>query len=192
MDGHFVPNISFGPFVVECLRRHVPEVNFDCHMMTTNPEKWVDQVAKSLVPNKPSSVTYTFHLETTEERNITQAVIDDVKAKGMNVGLAISPATDVKLLLQYCDQIHLALIMTVVPGKGGQKFMQEMCEKIRIIRESYPKLDIEVDGGVKPETVDFATKAGANLLVSGSGVFKAKNMKESIEIMRNSVKTNSR
>lgn len=160
-------------------------------MMTTHPEKWVEAVAKAGVKNKPELTTYTFHLEATEERGITQDVIDSIKKHGMRVGAAVSPATDVKVLLKYGDQIDMALIMTVVPGKGGQKFMVEMCEKVRTIREAYPKLDIEVDGGVKPATVDEATKAGANLIVSGSGVFKAKNMKVAIETMRNSVTNNS-
>lgn len=186
MDGHFVPAISFGPYVIECLRRHLPEVAFDCHMMTSHPEKWVAGVAKAQ-GSKPGLLTYTFHLETTESRGITQAVIDDIKANDMKVGLSISPDTPVEALLEYADQIDLALIMTVYPGRGGQSFMEDMMGKVRTVRAKFPDIDIEVDGGVKPATVDAAAKAGANLIVSGSGVFKAADMAESISTMKRSV-----
>lgn len=186
MDGHFVPNISFGPYVIECLRRHVPDVPFDCHMMTSEPENWVAGVAKAQ-GSKAGLLTYTFHLETTESRNKTQEVIDSIKANNMRVGLSISPDTPVEELLKYADQIDLALVMTVHPGKGGQSFMEDMMSKVRKIRELYPNLDIEVDGGVKPATVDAAAEAGANLIVSGSGVYKAKDMAESIATMKRSV-----
>ncbi|GBG27009.1 Ribulose-phosphate 3-epimerase [Hondaea fermentalgiana] len=186
MDGHFVPNISFGPYVIECLRRHVPDIPFDCHMMTSEPENWVAGVAKAQ-GSKPGLLTYTFHLETTEERGNTQQVIDDIKSHGMRVGLGISPDTPVETLLKYGDQIDLALIMTVHPGKGGQSFMENMMSKVRKVRELYPEMDIEVDGGVKPATIDAAAEAGANLIVSGSGVYKASDMAESISTMRRSV-----
>mmetsp|Transcript_13620 Transcript_13620/g.15502 ORF Transcript_13620/g.15502 Transcript_13620/m.15502 type:complete len:229 (-) Transcript_13620:747-1433(-) len=186
MDGHFVPKISFGPYVIECLRRHVPDTPFDCHMMTSEPEKWVVETAKAQ-GKKGGLLTYTFHLEATEPRGITQEVIDSIKANNMKVGLSISPATPVETLLKYADQIDMALIMTVVPGKGGQSFMEDMMDKVRTVRKAYPNLDIEVDGGVKPATIDKAAAAGANLIVSGSGVYKAKDMSESISIMKRSV-----
>jgi len=186
MDGHFVPNISFGPYVIQCLRKHVPDVPFDCHMMTTHPENWVEAVSKAQ-GSKPGLLTYTFHLEATEERGMTQKVIDMVKSHNMRVGLTLSPDTPIEALLKYADQLDLALIMTVYPGKGGQSFMENMMSKVTTLRSKYPDLDIEVDGGVKPATVDAAAKAGANLIVSGSGVYKAKDMTESISIMKRSV-----
>jgi len=186
MDGHFVPNISFGPYVIQCLRKHVPDVPFDCHMMTSEPEKWVEGIAKAQ-GNEPGLTTYTFHLEATEPRGKTQEVIDMCRKCDLRVGLTISPDTPVEDLLKYADQIDLALIMTVYPGKGGQSFMDDMMSKVRTLREQYPDLDIEVDGGVKPATVDAAAEAGANLIVSGSGVYKAKDMAESISVMRRSV-----
>mmetsp|Transcript_9684 Transcript_9684/g.12082 ORF Transcript_9684/g.12082 Transcript_9684/m.12082 type:complete len:246 (+) Transcript_9684:173-910(+) len=186
MDGHFVPKISFGPYVIECLRRHVPDIAFDCHMMTSEPEKWVEETAKAQGVTG-GLLTYTFHLEATEPRGKTQEVIDAIKANDMKVGLSISPATPVEQLLKYADQLDLALIMTVIPGKGGQSFMEDMMEKVKAVRKAYPDLDIEVDGGVKPATVDKAAAAGANLIVSGSGVYKAKDMAESISTMRRSV-----
>lgn len=172
-------------------------------MMTTHPEHWVKEVAKSLNLNMQSSpspgneqkstgtVSYTFHLEATEERGKTKELISSIKAEGMKVGIAISPSTPVSSLFPYCDsnEVDIVLIMTVVPGKGGQSFISEMCEKVKVLRERYPTIDIEVDGGIKPtqETVDEVAKAGANLIVSGSGVFKAKDMSQSISIMKRSV-----
>ncbi|KAG7358527.1 ribulose-phosphate 3-epimerase [Nitzschia inconspicua] len=186
MDGHFVPNISFGPYVIECLRKHIPDVFFDCHMMTSEPEKWVEKVAKAQ-GSKPGLLCYTFHYEATEPRGKTQEVIDLIKQHNMKVGLTVSPDTPVEALLKYADQIDLALVMTVYPGKGGQSFIEEMMSKVETLRKAYPDLDIEVDGGVKPTTVDMAAKAGANLIVSGSGVYKAEDMSHNISIMQRSV-----
>lgn len=182
MDGHFVPNISFGPYVIQCLRKHLPDCHFDCHMMTSEPEKWVPMVAKA-----GGSLCYTFHFEATEPRGKTQEVIDSIKGHGMQVGLTVSPDTPVDAILKYADQIDLALIMTVYPGKGGQSFIEEMMQKVTTIREKYPDMDIEVDGGVKPKTIDMAAKAGANLIVSGSGVYKAEDMAHNITLMQRSL-----
>eukprot|EP00934_Nitzschia_sp_Nitz4_P003913 Nitzschia sp. Nitz4//scaffold350_size17454//7898//8787//NITZ4_008819-RA/size17454-augustus-gene-0.25-mRNA-1//1//CDS//3329548871//3903//frame0 len=186
MDGHFVPNISFGPYVIECLRNHIPDVFFDCHMMTAEPEKWVEKVAKAQ-GSSPGLLCYTFHYEATEPRGKTQEVIDMIKANNMKVGLTISPDTPVDAILRYADQIDLALVMTVYPGKGGQSFIEGMMEKVKTLRAKYPNMDIEVDGGVKPQTVDMAAQAGANLIVSGSGVYKAADMAQSITTMQRSV-----
>ena len=190
MDGHFVPNISFGPYVIECLRRHIPDVFFDCHMMTSHPENWVEKVAKAQ-GSRPGLLCYTFHFEATDPRGKTQEVIDLIKSHNMKVGLSVSPDTPVDAILKYADQIDLALVMTVYPGKGGQSFIETMMDKVRTLRTKYPDLDIEVDGGVKPKTVDMATRAGANLIVSGSGVYKAEDMAESISIMQRSVDKNA-
>lgn len=186
MDGHFVPNISFGPYVIECLRKHIPHVFFDCHMMTAEPEKWVPMIAKAQ-GSKDGLLCYTFHYEATEPRGKTQYVIDLIKQHNMKVGLSVSPDTPVDALLQYANQIDLALIMTVYPGKGGQSFMEAMMTKVKTLRTAYPNLNIEVDGGVKPNTVDMAAKAGANLIVSGSGVYKAEDMAYNITTMQRSV-----
>lgn len=175
-----------GPYVIECLRKHIPDVFFDCHMMTAEPEKWIEKVARAQ-GNKPGLLCYTFHYEATEPRGKTQEVIDLIKANNMKVGLTVSPDTPVDALLKYADQIDLALVMTVYPGKGGQSFIESMMEKVRTLRAKYPSLDIEVDGGVKPATVDMAAQAGANLIVSGSGVYKAEDMALNILTMQRSV-----
>ncbi|KAL3923107.1 MAG: hypothetical protein SGILL_001846 [Bacillariaceae sp.] len=154
--------------------------------MTAEPEKWVEKVARAQ-GSRPGLLCYTFHFEATEPRGKTQEVIDLIKHHNMKVGLTVSPDTPVDALLKYADQIDLALIMTVYPGKGGQSFMEEMMFKVKTLRAAYPKMDIEVDGGVKPKTVDMAAKAGANLIVSGSGVYKAEDMSMSIATMQRSV-----
>ena len=180
MDGHFVPNISFGPHVIGSLRRSLPDCFFSCHFMTTHPEMWIEPVAKAA----GGPLCFTFHYETTEPRGMTQQVIDTIKANGMKVGMTIRPDTPVEALLDYANQLDLALIMTVYPGKGGQSFMEDMMSKVRTLREKYPLLDIEVDGGVKPATIDAVAAAGANLAVSGSGVYKAEDMAHNIPYMQ--------
>jgi ribulose-phosphate 3-epimerase len=190
MDGHFVPNISFGPYVIACLRKHNPDVLLSCHFMTSEPEKTIEVVAQAAAkPSQPggSLLCYTFHYEATEPRGMTQQVIDSIKAHNMKVGMTIRPDTPVEAILKYAPQLDLALIMTVYPGKGGQSFMEDMMDKVKRLRAAYPELDIEVDGGVKPGTVDLAAQAGANMIVSGSGVYKAADMAESISIMQRSV-----
>ncbi|CAE7256197.1 unnamed protein product [Symbiodinium pilosum] len=190
MDGHFVPAISFGPKVIANLRKHHPKVFFDCHMMVEKPEEQVEAIAeaKALHPESGKNLLqFTFHIETTEPRGITQKVIDLVKQNGMLVGIALSPATPIEQVQPYLDQVDMALVMTVVPGKGGQSFMVEMMEKVRFVRAKYPDKDIEVDGGVKVHTVDEAAKAGANMIVSGTGVYKVDDMALAIATMRRSV-----
>mmetsp|Transcript_20498 Transcript_20498/g.31594 ORF Transcript_20498/g.31594 Transcript_20498/m.31594 type:complete len:253 (-) Transcript_20498:157-915(-) len=186
MDGHFVPAISFGPYVIETLRRHIPDVFFDCHFMATHPEKYVAAVSKAQ-GSKPGLLCFSFHYEATEPRGITQEVIDSIKAHNMKVGLVISPDTPIEAILKYADQIDLALIMTVYPGKGGQSFLESMMPKVKTLREKYPTLDIELDGGVKPQTIAMGAEAGANLFVSGSGVYKAEDMAHNITTMQRCV-----
>jgi ribulose-phosphate 3-epimerase len=189
MDGNFVPAISFGPSVIANLRTHFPTILFDCHMMVSQPETQVDAIAKSNAKDASGrSITqFTFHIETTESRGLTQSVIDQVKAAGMRVGLALNPATPIETVLKYSDQVDMVLVMTVVPGLGGQSFMEDMMPKVSTIREKHKEKDIEVDGGLKPATVNAAAKAGANMIVSGSGVFKAEDMAFNISTMRRSI-----
>jgi len=186
MDGNFVENISFGPYVIESLRQHFPDVFLSCHFMTVEPENWVEKVSRAH-GSSPELLCYTFHYEATEPRGKTQELIDMIRAKNMKVGMCISPDTPVSAMLKYADQIDLALIMTVYPGKGGQSFMEPMMEKVKTLRAMHPDLDIEVDGGIKPANIDIVAKAGANFIVSGSGVYKAEDMAFSISTMQRSV-----
>lgn len=190
MDGNYVPAISFGPAVIANLRTHFPDVLFVAHFMVTTPETQVDALAAANAVDAAtgrSLTMFTFHIEATEPRGLTQSVIDQVKAAGMLVGISLNPATSIDTVIPYVDQLDAVLVMTVVPGKGGQSFMVDQMAKVRAVRERYPNMHIEVDGGLKPATIDEAAKAGANMIVSGSGVFKAKDMAESISTMKRSV-----
>lgn len=182
MDGHFVPNLTFGPPVVKALRKHIPkgEAFFDCHMMVSNPLQWVDDMADA------GADQYTFHIEAADDfgPDEAQKVIAAIKAKGMKVGIAVKPNTPVDALYKYADQIDLALVMTVEPGFGGQKFMAPMMDKVKTLRAKYPELNVEVDGGLAADTIETAAEAGANVIVAGTGVYKAQDPEAAIKHLR--------
>ncbi|KAF4319462.1 hypothetical protein BBO99_00005287 [Phytophthora kernoviae] len=177
MDGHFVPNISWGPPVIKSLRPHT-KAFFDCHMMVSKPEQWVSDIAAA------GGDQFTFHLESTED---PLALIKQIRNADMKVGLAVKPGTSAEAAFPYVDLVDMVLVMTVEPGFGGQSFMADMMPKVAAFREKYPTKDIEVDGGLGPSTIDAAAKAGANMIVAGSSVFKAADTKAVILQMRHSV-----
>ncbi|MFH4975745.1 hypothetical protein AB6A40_002454 [Gnathostoma spinigerum] len=185
MDGHFVPNLSFGHPVVECLRNDLgPDPFFDVHLMVTNPKMWLNPMAKAGINQ------FTFHYEAEHANGGDDAIkslIQQVKAANLRCGLAIKPGTPVEKLLPFANQIDNALIMTVEPGFGGQKFMESMLSKVRKIRSEFPTIDIEVDGGVNITNVQDCGEAGANLIVSGTGIIRAKDQKQTIKEMREKV-----
>lgn len=178
MDGHFVPNLTFGHPLVKCLRPKVPEAFFDMHMMVADPEKWVEPMADA------GANQYTFHIEAT---NDAKALARQIKEAGMKVGIGVKPGTSVDVVVPYADVADMILIMTVEPGFGGQSFMADMMPKVKLIREKFPDMDIEVDGGVGPKTIDACAEAGANMIVSGSAVVNAEDPKAVISLLRNSV-----
>mmetsp|Transcript_16574 Transcript_16574/g.24934 ORF Transcript_16574/g.24934 Transcript_16574/m.24934 type:complete len:249 (+) Transcript_16574:111-857(+) len=180
MDGHFVPNLTFGAPVIKCLRKHNDGV-FDVHLMVSNPEKWVDDMADAGTNN------FTFHVEVKENGVDVGAVISAVKSKGMKVGLAIKPQTPVDAVLPYMEHLDQVLVMTVEPGFGGQSFMSDMMPKVAFLRDRYPLLNIEVDGGLSPSTIEQAASAGANMIVAGSSVFKAEDPATAITQLRRGV-----
>jgi ribulose-phosphate 3-epimerase len=177
MDGHFVPNLTIGAPVVECLRKH-SGAYFDVHLMVSNPEQWVTDFAKA------GANSYTFHVEATKD---ARALIDAIHAAGMKAGITLKPGTPLTDILPFVPLVDMVLIMTVEPGFGGQSFMAGQMEKVRTLRASYPLLNIEVDGGIGPDTIETAASAGANVIVSGSAVFKAKDMRATIKLMRDAV-----
>ncbi|XP_046981830.1 ribulose-phosphate 3-epimerase [Schistocerca americana] len=178
MDGHFVPNITFGHPVVKCLRAKIPKTFFETHMMVSNPDQWIDPMADAGVNQ------YTFHVEASEDVNET---CRRVREAGMKVGVALKPGTSVEAVKEYVDVADMVLVMTVEPGFGGQKFMSDMMEKVRWLRENYPALDIEVDGGVGPSTIQQCAEAGANMIVSGTAITSAPDPKDIISTMRSQV-----
>ena len=186
MDGHFVPNITIGAPVITSLRKHT-DMFLDCHMMVTNPEKWVDDFAKA------GASSYSFHIESTED---PKNLIKKIKATGMKVSIAVKPKTDLKQTIELLKDeevgklIDMILIMTVEPGFGGQEFMSDMMQKVERLRHIFPDLNIQVDGGINEKTIDRATRAGANVIVSGSGVFKSDDPSAAIQLLRDSVQHN--
>eukprot|EP00752_Nemacystus_decipiens_P005404 g4899.t1 len=176
MDGHFVPNLTFGAPVIKGLRRHTKAL-LDAHLMVTHPSQWVDDMAAAGVDR------FTFHVEATDK---VSELIEQVKAKGMGVGVALKPGTPVEEVFPYCEELDLVLIMTVEPGFGGQSFMADQMDKVKELRRRYPNLDIEVDGGLADNTIEEAARAGANLIVCGSYIFKG-NKAERINLLKQAV-----
>lgn len=181
MDGHFVPNISIGPCVVQALRKALPEAFLDVHCMITDPEKWVKEMATA------GASQMTFHIEATSDATALCRMIRDA---GMQCGVSIKPKTpitdELKALIG-TRLVDMVLVMTVEPGFGGQSFMEDMMSKVRQLRHCYPLLNIQVDGGIGEQTALIAAKAGANVLVAGTSVFKAASRKKTIEVLRESV-----
>lgn len=157
MDGHFVPNLTFGHSVVKCLRNKIKEAFFETHMMVSKPQQWVEPMADAGVN------LYTFHVEPVIDE--VDSICRKIQESGMKVGLAIKPGTEVEVLQKYLDLADVALVMTVEPGFGGQSFMADMMPKVEWLRQNYPNLDIEVDGGVGPKTIDCCAKVFMMLII---------------------------
>ena len=174
MDGHFVPNISIGaPVVAAC--KKVCNVPFDVHLMISNPLDYAEDFAKA------GADIICFH---TECDSNTEQTIDKILSLGKKAALAIKPATPIDEVVKYLDKISMVLVMTVEPGFGGQSFMESTMPKIEAIRKINPYIDIEVDGGINADTVKIAAKAGANVFVAGSAVFKSENPAETIALLK--------
>ena len=168
MDGHFVPNISFGVPVLKSLHKNLPEAFYDVHLMISHPLQYAEAFVGA------GATLYNFHLECEDD---IQATLDAVKALGCKVGLTIKPGTPAPALEPYLDQLDLVLVMSVEPGFGGQKFMPSALEKLRWLKEERAKRSarylLEVDGGVDDTTAPLCVEAGADILVAGSAVFGA-------------------
>lgn len=178
MDGHFVPNISFGSCVIKALRAKSKMV-FDVHLMIYNLEKYIPEFAKA------GADIITFHLEATDK---PLEIIKLIRDCGKSVGITIKPGTDFEKVAPYLDKVDMLLIMTVEPGFGGQKFMPDMLEKVKkakqFIDEHNLTCDIEVDGGVTPDNFKLCTQAGANVIVAGSAVFGADIIEDAVKSFR--------
>ena len=174
MDGHFVPNISIGVPVVKSIRK-ATNLFLDTHLMIENPIKYIDAFAEA------GSDLITFHYEATKENTIK--TIEKIKANNKKVGISIKPKTPAEDIKDFINMVDLVLIMTVEPGFGGQKFMEECIEKVSLIKEysKNPNLIIQVDGGINDITSKICTKTGVNSLVAGSYIYKAENIKTAIE-----------
>jgi ribulose-phosphate 3-epimerase len=181
MDGHFVPNLTIGPEVIKKLRP-LTKKTFDVHLMISPVDNFIKDFADA------GADIITFHPEATTDVGQT---IKLIRGHNKKVGISLKPKSEINLIKEYLNQIDLVLIMSVEPGFGGQKFMPEVLEKTKIIRDlinqNNLKVDLEIDGGINFENCSKAKDAGANILVSGSTVFKENkgDLKKNIEILRN-------
>ncbi len=193
MDGHFVPNLTLGPKAVSAINR-ATDLFLDVHMMIYNPFDYVERFVEA------GADRITFHFEATEN---VEDVLTYIRTCNVKAGLAFNPETSYSLVTKYLDKCDMILLMTVNPGFGGQAFIPEVLEKITFVREvcdklnirqggvalpagqdNLPPFDIQVDGGIDNKTAKQCIEAGANILVSGTYLFKAPNMKEAIVKMR--------
>jgi ribulose-phosphate 3-epimerase len=167
MDGHFVPNITIGPFIVEAMRR-ATKLPLDVHLMITDPVRYAGDFRAA------GADAITIHVEAVGPRVMTEA-IGQVRATGAKVGLAFNPDTDSALWFEHLAQVDLAMFMTVYPGFGGQAFIDAVRPRIRTARARFPQLDIQVDGGINRATIPLVTADGANRLVTGNAFFHDKD-----------------
>ena len=180
MDGHFVPNLTIGPEVIKKLRPLTKKV-FDVHLMISPVDDFIKDYANA------GADIITFHPEATKD---TSKTIELIKKENKKVGISLKPKSTIDLIKDHLSEIDLVLIMSVEPGFGGQKFMPEVLEKTKqlkeIIKSKGFKVDIEIDGGINFENCSLAKQAGANILVSGSTIFKENkgDLKKNIEILR--------
>ena len=180
MDGHFVPNLTIGPSVIKALREHC-SLKFDVHLMISPVHKYIEAYANA------GADIITIHPEATKNLDESIKKIKELKKK---VGVSLNPESKIDLITNFLDQIDLVLIMSVNPGFGGQKFMPEVLDKIKklkkIQKENNLNFDIEIDGGINFDNNKLAIEAGANILVSGTSVFKNNdgNIKKNIDLLK--------
>jgi ribulose-phosphate 3-epimerase len=180
MDGHFVPNLTIGPPVIKALRKQC-SIKFDVHLMISPVHKYIEAYSDA------GADIITIHPEATD--NLEESILK-IKSLNKKVGVSLNPKTKIDLIIDYLEKIDLVLIMSVNPGFGGQKFMPEVLEKIRKLKkiqsENHLNFDIEIDGGINFDNCQLAIEAGANILVSGTTVFKSNNgdIKKNINLLK--------
>ena len=176
MDGHFVPNITIGMPVLKCIKTTLP---IECHLMIEHPEKYIEEFVKA------GANIISVHYETLGEHGEkVREVLERIRELGVKASLAIKPGTPVEVTEPFLDLMDCAVVMSVEPGFGGQKFMPNALDKITWLRAHKPELDIIVDGGINAETAKLCREAGANILVAGSYVFGAEDRQKAVESLR--------
>ncbi|WXR61665.1 ribulose-phosphate 3-epimerase [Peptostreptococcaceae bacterium AGR-M142] len=182
MDGHFVPNITIGPLVVNALKKENINMVFDVHLMIENPDNYIDEFVKS------GADLITVHEEACTHLHRT---LQNIKSKGIKAGVSLNPATPIENIYYVLEELDMVLIMSVNPGFGGQSFIEPMLEKIKklkqIIDEKGLDIDIQVDGGIKPNNIKKVKEAGANIFVAGSAIFNG-DIDESVKKLRDELK----
>ncbi|MGG1678760.1 ribulose-phosphate 3-epimerase [Neobacillus sp. NRS-1170] len=178
MDGHFVPNITIGPLIVEAIRP-ITKLPLDVHLMIENPDQYIEAFAKA------GADYITVHVEACRHLHRT---IQAIKSLGIKAGVVLNPATPVETIQHIIGDIDMVLLMSVNPGFGGQKFIPEVLPKIRKVKEMAEQkglsIEIEIDGGVNPETAKQCMEAGANVLVAGSAIYNESDYAKAISLIR--------
>jgi ribulose-phosphate 3-epimerase len=182
MDGHFVPNITLGPGIVKSLRKDVNMV-FDAHLMIENPDAYIKDFVDA------GADLITVHQEACIHLHRT---IQNIKSYNIKAGVAINPATSIESIKHVLPLVDMVLIMTVNPGFGGQSFIESMLDKIKELKEIIDKqnlnIDIQVDGGVKPDNIKKVVEAGANIIVAGSAIFNSDDIESTVKLLRENAK----
>lgn len=175
MDGHFVPNITFGPMIIETIKP-LTKLKIDTHLMITQPERYIEQFYRA------GSDIITVHVETCPHLHRT---IQQIKSFNIKAGVTLNPATPASSLVEIIPYVDLILIMTVNPGFGGQEFIQRMLEKINTLSRIRDNLNksalIEVDGGINKHNAKLVFEAGADVIVAGNSIFKSKNISKALK-----------
>lgn len=179
MDGHFVPNITLGAPIVKCMRK-CSSLVFDVHLMISDPKKYIPDFVKA------GADVITFHVESDSP---TGETIDLIRSLGCKAALSVKPKTPVEVVFPYLEKLSMVLVMTVEPGFGGQSFMADMLDKVKVLRAECERIgldtDIQVDGGINEQNAGLAVQSGANVLVAGSAVFGSKDAKATIASLKN-------
>lgn len=162
MDGHFVPNITFGPDMVKCIRKTTDKI-LDVHLMIEYPEKYIEAFIDA------GADIINVHYESKMDFD---NVCEIVKGAGKKLAMTINPETNAEVLKEYLPMLDMVLIMSVHPGYGGQKFIESSIDKVKLVRNLDSKIDIEIDGGINLDNVETVVKAGANVIVAGSAIYK--------------------
>lgn len=178
MDPHFVPNMSFGPSIVDFCRKTCPAFYRNVHLMMSRPDLYIEKFAAA------GAQTLQIHVEADCDLHVE---LKRIRALGVKPAIVLNPETDVEMLTPYLGEIDEALVMTVHPGYGGQKFIAECLPKITWLRERCPDLDIMIDGGGNAETIPLAAKAGANQFVAGSYLFGKTDMRAAVSDLRSRI-----
>lgn len=183
MDGKFVENNTENQmFEYATTLSHITNLGMDVHLMCENIEKYVDDY----IMLEPDSIT--FHIEAIKSKEQALSIIEDIKNNSVKVGIALNPDTEIEKILDYIPFIHKVLVMTVVPGKGGQKLIKQTIEKIEKIKkyicDNNLETIIEADGGINSDNIELLSKAGCEIVVSGNYIISSKNMKEAIDSLK--------
>ena len=170
MDGHFVPNLTFGAPIIKAVRKFTDKP-FDVHLMIENPINYISDFVNA------GADIISFHIECKSD---IQKTVNAIKKGGVKPAIAIKPGTPIEEIYPYLDDLYMVLIMTVEPGFGGQKFMEDMMDKVKTLKKKKPELLVQVDGGINLDTIKQAADAGVDICVAGTSVFKPKDAKQAI------------